>query len=386
MDCKYGGNGGNGRGSLCDNDDCSVCFTRSFASSDKAKFWSKRNVLIPRQVCKCSGKKFWFDCDDCKHEFEKILLIIFEQESWCPFCANQRLCEDENCETCFEKSFASVDKAIFWSDKNKLLPRQVFKNTRKKFWFSCNKCEHEFEIRLYVISGQGGWCQFCSGKKLCENKNCMFCWNKSFASSPRAPFWSKKNLVSPRQVSKFCYKKFWFDCENGHEFQITLRNLSSLNRWCHFCRRKTEHKLYKLLLKSFPDVSYQQRFDWCKGERDYPFDFYIPSLNLIIELDGQQHFEQVSHWTPPDDARKIDMFKMNKALDHGISIIRLYQAEVYSNSFDYEKFANLFLKRKEFVYVEFVSDTNVYDVFYEEEDYSEECVLVSKSRLTGYTI
>ena len=38
-----------------------------------------------------------------------------------------------------------------------------------------------------------------------------------------------------------------------------------------------------------------------------PFDFYIPDLDLIIELDGDQHFEQVSNWTPCNKTREKDV-------------------------------------------------------------------------------
>ena len=38
----------------------------------------------------------------------------------------------------FEKSFASHEKAKYWSDKNKLKPNQVSKACKKKYWFECD--------------------------------------------------------------------------------------------------------------------------------------------------------------------------------------------------------------------------------------------------------
>ena len=43
----------------------------------------------------------------------------------------------------YEKSFASHEKAQFWSDKNELNPNEVALNSNKKFWFNCN-CGHTF--------------------------------------------------------------------------------------------------------------------------------------------------------------------------------------------------------------------------------------------------
>lgn len=50
----------------------------------------------------------------------------------------KKLCENKDCKACFEKSFASVDKSKFWSVKNKLNPRQVFKNSLKNLYLIVN--------------------------------------------------------------------------------------------------------------------------------------------------------------------------------------------------------------------------------------------------------
>jgi hypothetical protein len=51
--------------------------------------------------------------------------------------------EEQNCKLCYERSFTSVDKASFWSDKNKLKPWQIKKGSSKKFWFKCDKSDKE---------------------------------------------------------------------------------------------------------------------------------------------------------------------------------------------------------------------------------------------------
>jgi hypothetical protein len=59
------------------------------------------------------------------------------------------LCENEDCQTCFEKSFASHEKSKYWSDKNGIVkPRQVFKSVNTKYWFDCD-CGHEFETAVF---------------------------------------------------------------------------------------------------------------------------------------------------------------------------------------------------------------------------------------------
>ena len=50
--------------------DCENCFDRSFASHEKSKYWDNLlNDKDPRNVSLNSGKKYWFECDKCEHNW-----------------------------------------------------------------------------------------------------------------------------------------------------------------------------------------------------------------------------------------------------------------------------------------------------------------------------
>ena len=210
----------------------SIEFDKSFASQEKSKFWSNKNVLNPYQCFKFSSKKFIFDCDKCDHEFIKTLSSI--NVSWCPFCSRQKLCENNDCIDCFNKSFASIEKSKFWSNKNIKTPRECFKTTNTKYIFNCEKCNHEIEMSLSLIV-YGSWCCYCGNKKLCNEKDCIICFEKSFASHPKHIFWSDKNELTPRQVFKNSLKKMLFNCDCNHDFEIIIANITNLNNWCSYC-------------------------------------------------------------------------------------------------------------------------------------------------------
>ena len=146
---------------LCSRKDCDICFEKSFASHEKSKYWSSKNILQPRNIFPYSNQNIWFNCNKCKHEFETALQIV-TTGSWCSFCANQKLCL-KDCDMCFDKSFASHEKANFWSSKNKAQPRNVFRGTGEKYWFDCHICSHSFKSILYNITN-GGWCPSCKNK------------------------------------------------------------------------------------------------------------------------------------------------------------------------------------------------------------------------------
>ena len=92
---------------------CSIpTYERSFASHERSKYWSSRNEKIPRNVYRASGEKYWFDCEVCSHSFQQKLDNI-QKGVWCPYHSNQKLCDDDNCLQCMEKSFASHEKRIY---------------------------------------------------------------------------------------------------------------------------------------------------------------------------------------------------------------------------------------------------------------------------------
>ena len=120
-----------------------IPFEKSFTSHEKSIFWSDRNLIKPNEITKGSSKKFYFNCDKCNHEFLMQLNVV-TRGGWCNFCSNNNLCKNNECKICFEKSFASHEKSAFWSNKNDLIPRQVFKVSAKKYLFKCETCNHEF--------------------------------------------------------------------------------------------------------------------------------------------------------------------------------------------------------------------------------------------------
>jgi hypothetical protein len=107
---------------------------------------------------------------------------------------------------------------------------------------------------------------------------------------------------------------------------------------CPTCKTKTESKLLEKVKIIYPTIKPQFKSDWCKNkktDRCLPFDFIIEEYKIIIELDGLQHFKQVSNWQSPEEANKRDIYKMKCANQNGYSIIRLLQEDVYSDKYDW---------------------------------------------------
>jgi len=322
---------------LCDKDDCKNCFKKSFASHEKAIYWNyeKNNYVVPRQVFNHTHTKYWFNCNICHHIFD-VALYNVNMDGWCSYCnGHHKLCETD-CKMCFEKSFASHEKSIYWSDDNELKSRQVHLNSNKEFIFDCY-CGHKIKMILGNVN-YGYWCSYCCSPraKVCGDENCKMCFENSFASYEKAIYWNfeKNNEVKPIDVLKGSGVKYWFKCINGHHFSQGL-NSTSNGSWCPYCVNKTEQKLYDTLLQHYPQLTQQFKVEWCKNKTYLPFDFVLEENKIIIELDGLQHFEQVSNWSSPEETHKNDVYKMKCANDNGYSVIRLLQEDVFYDTYDW---------------------------------------------------
>nr|WRK65396.1 putative endonuclease [Marseillevirus futianmevirus] len=320
---------------LCDSSECETCYKKSFAPHPKAKHWSDRNKKTARQTFLHSDNKVWFDCDVCLHEFKTTPGIV-SGGCFCPYCSNKKLCDSSECETCYKKSFAPHPKAKHWSDRNKKTARQTFLHSDNKVWFDCDVCLHEFKTTPGIVSG-GCFCPYCSNKKLCDSSECETCYKKSFAPHPKAKHWSDRNKKTARQIFSSSNKKAWFNCENRHEFQSVLNGVSR-GSWCPKCKNKTETAVLEFLEEHFENPKHQFKVSWCKSpktNRFLPFDFCVSKT--IIEVDGRQHYEQVSNWQSPEVTQKNDRYKEEQAIKNGYSVLRVLQKDIWEDRMDWKK-------------------------------------------------
>jgi very-short-patch-repair endonuclease len=136
---------------------------------------------------------------------------------------------------------------------------------------------------------------------------------------------------------------------------------------CSNCKNKTEGKLKIFLEENLLfEIETQFKLEECKRITYLPFDFCIEELKIIIELDGDQHFVQVSNWSSPEYTQLKDKYKMQKALNNGYTIIRVLQDDV---CFDKNNWKENLLKAIENIYNKpqavYICENNEYTEFKE---------------------
>ena len=331
---------------LCSAQNCDTCQTKSFASDEHTKYWHPllNHAITPRAIFLRARECRWFLCPDCNHPFE-ISPNNIGNGRWCPYCSRppQKLCTVDDCSVCQEKSFASVERSRYWHPRRNgnIQPRDFTRKSEACHWFLCPDCNHDFERRIYEVT-IGRWCPYCSRppQLLCDNIKCDHCFTNSFEPSDQSKHWHKtrNGYITPRQVFRRSGIPRWFICQScKQDFSLSPDNIAS-SCWCPHCDNSTEMLLFQWLCTIIIAVK-GARFDWCLNPATgyhLPFDIYIPSLNIIIELDGPQHFLQISNWRSPLENQQLDLFKMTRATEHGITVIRLLQEEVRNNIYDWQ--------------------------------------------------
>lgn len=318
---------------------CSICFPKSFATMPYSKCIADPNIN-PALIFKKSSDTITFKCNICTHAFVAEPRNMLGPLSYCVYCPDgkglKKVCDDLSCPLCQETSFASSHRAQSWvHEKNNGMPRNYRKSSNSIHWFKCDQCEHEFDASLDHITLANEWCPYCAipSRKSC-NENCKYCFQRSFASHDKAKFWSHKNDRQPRQVRKSSHDHYIFNCDiHQYEFKSRACDITNSESWCPLCATPSEANVFVKLRQVYPSLGHQLRADWCMRDRCLPFDFVIEDLKIIIELDGPQHFKQVSDWDPPEVTCEVDIFKTACANAKGYSVIRIIQEDVSGDKY-----------------------------------------------------
>ena len=141
-----------------------------------------------------------------------------------------------------------------------------------------------------------------------------------------------------------------------------------MNSWCPICVNKTEKllvnyfketKIYFIIEYTLPNGKYKNRNNL------FRYDFYLSDYNIIIELDGMQHFEYIKHWNNDVKINQYkDCFKMKFAINNiqNLKIIRICQEDIYNNKINYKELLQELLNNNNLQQITYISnDISLYD-------------------------
>ncbi len=282
----------------------------------------------------------------------------------CPYCSsNKKKTHDEFVEEVycvFSNEYTVIGKYINNNTKIKVkhnicnreyevLPTQIIKGVR------CSLCEgnkkktkEEFAIEVYnlvgdeyrVISGySNSFTKITMIHEICSNEwettpngflhcgvRCAYCYKKNRFKT-HEEFVEQVNYLSDGEFTVVGqYKGSHLSVSIRHEvcnkqFEITA-NTFLTNLSCSSCNlSRGEQRVDNFLRKESVKYYQEYRFEDCRNLRSLPFDFVVlDNLDnmLIIEYDGEQHFQLVSKFdenaferTQQNDKIKNDYCEIN---------------------------------------------------------------------------
>lgn len=236
------------------------------------------------------------------------------------------------------RNLFSTENIIKWieeSDKDYVYVSGIFKTAIiKNIKLKCLQCGNKwFTSWNYIQTGRGCNSEKCKSansstigklKNLSEKNNLLYCYPDS------AIEWDySKNDFNPEDVCpKSDSRAYWIcpSCKNSYSSQV--KNWSYGYR-CPFCNSsKGEKKILEYLLENNIDFISQKRFEDCINKKTLPFDFYIPSSNIVIEYNGEQHYSiPRGNWFNGEEGflyrQKNDSMKRKYCDEKGIFLLEI---------------------------------------------------------------
>lgn len=136
-------------------------------------------------------------------------------------------------------------------------------------------------------------------------------------------------LLNPEDYINNSTHNLKFRCNNcGEIFISSLQRFTQhggqLCRKCSKIESIGELRVKKYLETKNIDFEQQKWFSDCRDIKPLPFDFYLPSLNTIIEFDGRQHFQDTSYFSYSlEKVKNHDNIKNNYCSNNNISLLRI---------------------------------------------------------------
>ena len=187
--------------------------------------------------------------------------------------------------------------------------------------YKCSKCGYIGVMREDVLS-RGANCPCCCvpPKIIVENINSLVAKEETKWMIPlfengydEAKLYSKGSTKKIKHICIYCGKQ--------QTVARPIYQLYSNMPKCEFCGRGRSYpeRLITSLLSSlnieFTTQLTSTTYEWCGNKR---YDFYIPSLNTIIETHGEQHYKNTNR-TKLNEVTSNDKEKEILALNNGIT-------------------------------------------------------------------
>lgn len=279
-----------------------------------------------------SAKQLWWRCDNpnvCDHHVWQSTVSSRTRGSKCRYCnpSNPLACICTSLSTLRPEIAKQID---YEHDQNKDFdPTKFTLGSGKYVYWKCTNpeinCDHHRWGARIADRTAGHGCPYCSHHKVCPCES----FAALYPDLLKEFDYNKNQGVNPVELSCHSHKTVWWKCIKlscGKEWETRIKDRIESKTGCPRCRQSHLEKICIYILKkhgiNFKD---QKTFDECKYINKLPFDFSLLDLNILAELDGEQHFTRPfgGDYEKLEKCKIRDKIKTNYTRANNIHFVRI---------------------------------------------------------------
>lgn len=248
----------------------------------------------------------------CGHIY-KVRPSDFVGGTRCPYCSG-----------CVKKTNAQFKQEVYDLVGNEYTFLDTYVNAKTKLKVRHNRCGHVYKVLPS---------NFLSGHR------CLYC----FGTHKRTNTQFKQEVYS-LVGDEYTFLDAYINTDTkinvkhnkcGNVYGVRPTDFFSHHARCPYCNSsKGELIISKILDILTIDYESQKTFDDLRDINLLSYDFYIPSQSILIEYQGQQHYEPVECFGGSDrfaTQQKHDQMKSDYAKSHGYNLIAVpYTEDTFS--------------------------------------------------------
>jgi hypothetical protein len=257
-----------------------------------------------------------------------------------------------NCKACNSFAQWGIDNICkdfldeYWDyEKNTVDPWKInYGTNNKEVWIKCKniKYHESYHAKCDSFTIKNSKCPYCYNKKVHPLDSIGHLHAEIFE------IWSEKNKKSPYEYAPNSGKEVWFKCREGkHEDYIrNIKNSNTLNFKCPMCQNERKEsmlqekvRLYLISLGFSLLHEYKCNIKCINPKTNHilPYDNEVPTLNLIIEVHGEQHYTKNKGWMKTNKEFEYlkwkDQYKKDYAISQGYSYLELSFKNIIDNKY-----------------------------------------------------
>ncbi len=280
---------------ICPRDQCNSLY-KSEKFQEIKNEWNEEKNGSAKDYTQSSHKKVWWMCSKVPHHewYARIDNRTRVNSRNCPICSNQLICPKDKCNSLYgSKQFEEIENE--WNEEKNGSAKNYFPMSDKKVWWKCGKIpHHEWKARIGNRTGSNPLnCPICSNQLICPKDQCNSLYiSEKFQEIKNE--WNEKKNGSAKNYFPMSGKKVWWICNKvpHHEWKTSIHHRTGYNSsscpMCNMSHLEKEFEYVSTVLQLNP--IFEAKFENCKNITHLPFDVHLKDHNILVELDGKQHF------------------------------------------------------------------------------------------------